>query len=67
MCRGAGRIEAATIVDHVTPHKGDRRLFWDKSNWQSLCKPCHDRDKQSLERVEANAVKHDEDGYRDGW
>nr|WP_292832122.1 HNH endonuclease signature motif containing protein [Mesorhizobium sp.] len=19
------------------------RLFWDRSNWQPLCKPCHDR------------------------
>ncbi|WP_456243258.1 HNH endonuclease [Thermacetogenium phaeum] len=24
------------------PHKGDRQLFWDESNWQALCKPCHD-------------------------
>lgn len=31
-----------TIVDHVTPHKGDQTLFWSRSNWQPLCKPCHD-------------------------
>lgn len=34
---------AATIVDHKVPHKGDKALFWDSTNWQSLCKPCHDR------------------------
>lgn len=34
---------AATIVDHVTPHRGDPNLFWDAANWQSLCKRCHDR------------------------
>ena len=38
-----GYIEVATVVDHITPHKGDKKLFWDKSNWQSLCKSCHDR------------------------
>ena len=23
--------------------RGDQTLFWDESNWQSLCQPCHDR------------------------
>lgn len=36
-------VVAATVVDHVTPHKGDKALFWDSNNWQPLCKPCHDR------------------------
>ena len=33
---------AATVVDHVIPHKGDDGLFWDETNWQALCKTCHD-------------------------
>lgn len=33
----------ATVVDHVTPHKGDQRLFWDRRNWQPLCASCHGR------------------------
>ena len=32
----------AIVVDHIVPHKGDMSLFWRRSNWQSLCKPCHD-------------------------
>jgi len=40
----------ANTVDHITPHKGDDRLFWDKANWQSLCAPCHNRHKQRSER-----------------
>lgn len=32
---------AATDVDHIVPHRGDRQAFWDASNWQSLCKACH--------------------------
>lgn len=39
----------ATIVDHVIPHKGDKRLFWDRSNWQPLCTPCHSGRKQRQE------------------
>jgi len=33
----------ATVVDHITPHKGDNDLFWDRANWQSLCESCHNR------------------------
>lgn len=41
-CLLNGKLTPATVVDHIIPHRGDRRLFWDKNNWQSLCKPCHD-------------------------
>lgn len=36
------QVVAAEVVDHVVPHRGDRKLFWDSSNWQALCKSCHD-------------------------
>lgn len=53
----AGRVEAASVVDHIKPPRlkdaldsGDQEriaqakaLFWDRGNWQPLCKPCHDR------------------------
>lgn len=42
-CMKEGRITPATVVDHIIPHKGDYELFWDESNWQALCKKCHDR------------------------
>ena len=42
-CMRNGRYVQATVVDHVIPHRGDQKLFWDKSNWQALCKPCHDK------------------------
>lgn len=41
-CQAAGRVEPATVVDHIIPHRGDKELFWDKLNWQPLCKRCHD-------------------------
>lgn len=37
-----GRVVLANVVDHIVPHKGDQKLFWSRSNWQPLCKPCHD-------------------------
>lgn len=42
-CMRAGRLTPATVVDHIVPHRGDARLFWDEDNWQPLCKSCHDR------------------------
>ena len=41
--RAEGHVVAATVVDHIVPHGGDQKLFWSRSNWQSLCKQCHDR------------------------
>lgn len=40
-CEAQGRVTAATDVDHIVPHRGDMVLFWDNTNWQSLCGPCH--------------------------
>lgn len=42
-CYKTGRYIEATVVDHVTPHRGDQHLFWDESNWQALCQQCHNR------------------------
>ncbi|WP_396957026.1 HNH endonuclease [Nitrosomonas sp.] len=50
-----GRIVAATVVDHIIPHRGDSKLFWDSNNWQSLCKHCHDSHKQRLEKSGVDA------------
>lgn len=24
-------------MDHIKPHRGDQKLFWDRGNWQPLC------------------------------
>ena len=50
MCRARGRTRAATVVDHIKPHRGDQVLFWDPSNHQALCQPCHDGIKQAQEK-----------------
>ena len=48
ICAAQGRRVRATVVDHIQPHRGDRALFLDPGNLQSLCKNCHDR-KTALE------------------
>ncbi len=42
-CERNGITKVATCVDHIIPHRGDRRLFWDMLNWQPLCQECHSR------------------------
>ncbi len=48
-CEREGRCTAATVVDHRIPHRGDMKLFWDSSLWQSLCAHCHSSTKQREE------------------
>lgn len=40
-CAERGEVSATTDVDHIIPHRGDERLFWDPANHQGLCHPCH--------------------------
>ena len=46
-CFLAQRTTAATQTDHVIPHRGDQRLFWDPTNWQALCTSCGTRKSQA--------------------
>ncbi len=49
-CAARGLIVPyGNVVDHVRPHRGDQALFWDPSNWQTLCATHHSRDKQREE------------------
>lgn len=52
-CLAKGRITPATVADHVRPHRGDRALFFDPNNLQSLCDApglrCHSSRKQAIE------------------
>lgn len=50
MCKAEGKIEPATVVDHIKPHEGDLKLFWDRKNWQAICKWHHDSVKQRMEK-----------------
>lgn len=60
-CMRHGKQVCATVVDHIRPHRGDRELFFDPNNRQSLCKYCHDSWKQRIEK--GGITQFDDDGY----
>lgn len=41
-----GETVAATVVDHIKPHRRNWTLFWDRNNWQALCAAHHNSLKQ---------------------
>jgi 5-methylcytosine-specific restriction endonuclease McrA len=48
MCLQRNLIVAASVADHIEPHRGDPIKFW-FGELQSLCVDCHNRGKQQLE------------------
>lgn len=40
-CKEQGLYTLAEVTDHIRPHKGDRLLFWDPLNRQSMCSRCN--------------------------
>lgn len=38
------------IADHIKAHKGNKELFTNLNNIQTLCKYCHDGHKQHLDK-----------------
>ena len=59
-CLEEGRYVQATVVDHIVPHRGDQKLFWDESNWQALCKHCHDTKTMTEDRYQEYGYKKDQ-------
>ncbi len=49
-CAAQGLTVAASVADHIRPHKGESALFYAPDNLQSLCKHCHDSHKQRQEK-----------------
>ncbi|SMO63957.1 HNH endonuclease signature motif containing protein [Paracoccus laeviglucosivorans] len=50
------------VVDHIVPHRGDLDLFWDTTNWQTLCPDHHDIIKQR-EEVRGYSNERGPDGW----
>jgi len=55
ICFKNGKIEKATQVDHITPHKRNETLFL-KGKLQSLCISCHSK-KTRRENLDQNKRK----------
>lgn len=50
LCIGKGHAPDAPVVNHKTPHRGDRALFFDINNLELVSKAVHDGLIQSEER-----------------
>lgn len=61
-CLKQGCVAAAEVVHHAVQHRGSWEVFIDPTNWESLCKPCHDQLEQSEE-----ARGYDATVGVDGW
>jgi 5-methylcytosine-specific restriction enzyme A len=55
----------ATVLDHKIPHRGDDKLFLDISNFQSLCKTCHDSKKQRQDNRGYSEEVDENGAYKD--
>jgi 5-methylcytosine-specific restriction protein A len=64
-CLEAGRVEEGRVADHVIPHRGNRRLFDDDSNLQTLCL-LHHNEKQREEAGRPKRRPVGVDGYPRG-
>jgi len=48
MCKRTEADISQLVCDHVEPHRGNEAKFW-AGPFQTLCKACHDQDKQRQE------------------
>lgn len=63
MCADDGYTTAATVVDHIEPHRGDMTIFWRPGNHQALCATHHSSHKQSVEALQDKGWALDEKGW----
>ena len=50
-CAAKAVTTPAGEVDHIKPHRGSKKLFYDAGNLQSLCASCHSRKTQAEVRA----------------
>lgn len=49
--RGSRKDPMVGVVHHRVPHRGDPRVFWDRGNWRTVHRGCHDGPVQAAERT----------------
>jgi len=57
-----GCKQRANMVDHIVAHKGDMRLFWDRSNWQPYHTTCNSKKAALYEGSFGRSMRSDAEG-----
>ncbi|MES2494624.1 MAG: hypothetical protein V4618_00790 [Pseudomonadota bacterium] len=55
-CALLDKVAAASLVDHLYPHRVYDGVFWERDWWVSSCGPCHSGMKQAVERQGRSAL-----------
>ncbi len=50
-CDLDGVVTAASLVDHLYPHRRHANVFWIEGWWVASCTPCHSVMKQRVEQA----------------
>ena len=48
-CEAEGMVTAATLIDHLYPHRWFEGIFWVRHWWVSCCDACHNGMKARIE------------------
>lgn len=56
LCVGTHPAPNSPVANHIRPHKGDPRLFWDIGNVETVSKAVHDSLIQAEERAAENGI-----------
>ena len=59
-CREHGYTVAAVEIDHIEPVTRAPERFWDETDWQPICRSCHeDKSARELRRRRGATVEGD--------
>lgn len=59
MCKAKGIIKESEVTDHIVPAPICKD-FWDKSNWQALCKKCNaEKGNKDKKLIREYKLKHE--------
>ena len=57
-CRERGHTAAAVEIDHIEPVTKAPERFWDETDWQPICRSCHEgKSARELRRLRGATVE----------
>lgn len=57
LCDARGLVVGADELDHIVPVFDVPSQFWDRDNWQPLCRACHEKKTADENRRYSEAIR----------